>query len=392
MPYTVAEITRKIKEQLETAFSSVQVEGEISNFSRPASGHCYFTLKDDRSQIRCVLWRSSAARLRFEPSDGMQVVCRGAVEVYAPRGSYQLMVRSMQPGGEGALQKALRELQARLAAEGLFDPRRKRELPEFPERIAVVTSPTAAALADFLEVLRRRWPLANVLISPTRVQGAGSANEIAHAIKRMAFLADRVDLIVVTRGGGSLEDLWSFNEEAVVRAIAASPIPVVSAIGHEIDVTLSDLAADVRALTPSEAAELATPHIREVATALHVVQRRIRTAMQSAIHDRQRRLVEIENRPVLRDPRAIVRQHAQQLDECDARLNRSIRETLLSPAQRVGELAARLGALNPLAVLARGYSITTDENGKPISNSEDAKPGDVIRTRLQKGEIESRVL
>lgn len=389
--HSVAELTKKIRQQLETEFSSVRVEGEISNFSRPASGHCYFTLKDSSSQIRCVLWRSAAARLRFELADGLKVSCRGAIEVYAPRGTYQLMVRSMQPSGEGALQKALRELQAKLAEEGLFDPRRKRQLPEFPERIAVVTSPTAAALTDFLEVLRRRWPLASVLISPTRVQGAGSANEIAQAIRRISNLKIPPETIVVTRGGGSLEDLWSFNEEVVVRAIASSPIPVVSAVGHEIDVTLADLAADVRALTPSEAAELCSPHIREVETAFQFASQRMHSAVGRLVERCSQQVTQLEATAALSDPYFSVGRHLQQTDELETRLQHAISKRVDSQLHSLSELAGRLAALNPRAVLARGYSITTDEKGKPIFNSNELKSGDTVHTQLAEGKIKSVV-
>ncbi len=243
---SVSQLTAEIKDLLESAYPEVWVSGEISNFSRPQSGHCYFTLKDDEAQIRAVMWRMTAARVRFDLEDGLEVVCRGALDVYAPRGSYQLVVQQIEPKGLGALEQALRKLRARLAAEGLFDPGRKRPLPRFPRRIAVVTSPTGAAVRDFLEVLRRRWRGADVLVVPVRVQGEGSAAEIAAAIQMVNRLATPVDVLVVARGGGSLEDLWSFNEEIVVRAIHASQVPVVSGVGHEIDVTLADLVADVR--------------------------------------------------------------------------------------------------------------------------------------------------
>ena len=230
---------------MEVSFGSVWVAGEISNLARPQSGHCYLTLKDDQAQIRCALWRNAAARVRFDLHDGLEVVCRGRIDVYAPRGTYQLIIESIEPKGMGALELALRQLREKLAREGLFDPRRKRPLPPFVRRIAVVTSPTGAAIHDFLQVLGRRWRGADVIVVPTRVQGDGAAAEIAAAIAMANRLPLAIDCLVVTRGGGSLEDLWAFNEEAVVRAIHASRIPVISAIGHEIDVTLADLVADV---------------------------------------------------------------------------------------------------------------------------------------------------
>ena len=261
---TVSELTGQIKELLEEGLPAVWVAGEISNMSRPQSGHVYLTLKDDRAQIRAVLWRSTALQLRFALADGLDVICRGTIDVYAPRGSYQLVIRQIEPQGEGALQLALRQLKAKLAAEGLFDENRKRPLPRYPRRVAFVTSPTGAAIRDFLEVIGRRWRGLDVLVIPARVQGEGAAAEIAAGIRAANRLAHRPDVLVVGRGGGSLEDLWCFNEEVVVRAIVASEIPVVSAVGHEIDVTLADFAADRRALTPSEAAELVVPDREEL--------------------------------------------------------------------------------------------------------------------------------
>ena len=257
-PLTVSQLTLRIKQTLEAEFASVWVSGELSDVSRPQSGHVYLTLKDENAQVRGVIWRSVASRLAFDLQDGQQVVCRGDIDIYPPRGVYQLIIRQVEPLGVGALQLALRKLHQRLAAEGLFDPGRKRPLPRFPRRIAFVTSPTGAAVRDFLEVLRRRWRGASVLIIPAKVQGEGAAQDLVRGIRLANSLAEPPDVLVVGRGGGSLEDLWCFNEEPVVRAIHASRIPVVSAVGHEIDVTLSDLVADVRALTPSEAAALAS--------------------------------------------------------------------------------------------------------------------------------------
>ncbi|PHR87699.1 MAG: exodeoxyribonuclease VII large subunit, partial [Blastopirellula sp.] len=256
---SVSQLTQLVKGTLEMAFPSVWVSGEISNLAQPRSGHVYLTLKDDNAQIRGVMWKGTASRLSFDLEDGQQVICRGEIDVYAPRGSYQLVIREVEPQGLGALQLALKKLQQKLQTEGLFDPDHKKPLPKFPKTIAMVTSPTGAAIRDFLEVLRRRWPGVRVIVIPAKVQGQGAAKEIAAGIKQANQLAERPDVMVVGRGGGSLEDLWCFNEEVVVRAIFASEIPVISAVGHEIDVTLSDMVADRRALTPSEAAELVVP-------------------------------------------------------------------------------------------------------------------------------------
>src|SRR4029077_1511347 len=275
---TVSQLTARIKNSLEGAFPSVWVAGEVSNFSRPQSGHSYFTLKDDQAQIRAVMWRSATGRLKFDLADGLDVICHGHIDVYAPRGSYQLVVDELQPKGVGALELALRKLREKLSAEGLFDVARKRKLPAFPRRVAFVTSPTGAAIHDFLQVLRRRWRGVDVLVIPARVQGEGAANEIVAGIRLANRVSPRPDVLVVGRGGGSLEDLWSFNEEPVVRAIAASKIPTVSAVGHEIDVTLADLVADVRALTPSEAAERIVPAAEEIGARVRAYHQRLRHA------------------------------------------------------------------------------------------------------------------
>jgi len=269
---SVSEFTARLKQLLEESFPEVWVVGEISGLARPASGHIYFTLKDDQAQLRAVVWRSTARRLGFELEDGLEVVCGGYLEVYAPRGTYQLIVEQVEARGMGALERAFRRLYERLSREGLFDRQRKRPLPPLVRRIAVVTSPTGAAIRDFLQVLSRRWAGADVLIVPSRVQGEGAAEELAAAVAAVNRLRPAPDCLVLARGGGSLEDLWAFNEEVLLRAIVASRVPVVSAVGHEIDVTLSDLAADVRALTPSEAAELLAPEAEELLARLRETQ------------------------------------------------------------------------------------------------------------------------
>src|SRR3954462_7886448 len=265
---SVSQLSQLIEGTLESAFQSVWVSGEVSEVSRPHSGHVYFTLRDEAAQMKAVIWRSVASRLRFQLEDGQQVICHGDLDVYPPRGTYQLVVRQVEPEGLGALQLAFKQLQARLAAEGLFEPARKRPLPLFPQRVGFVTSPSGAAIRDFLQVAARRFHGVEILVIPARVQGDGAAVEIARGIELANRLQPPLDCLVVGRGGGSLEDLWSFNEEIVVRAIHASQIPVVSAVGHEIDVTLADLVADIRALTPSEAAERVIPSAAELTARL----------------------------------------------------------------------------------------------------------------------------
>jgi len=389
---SVAQLTGLIKDVLEGTFPEVWVAGEISNFSRPQSGHCYFTLKDDQAQIRGVLWRTAAARTPFELHDGLEVVCRGGIDVYAPRGSYQLVVREIQPRGIGALELALRRLRDKLAAEGLFAPERKRPLPRFPRRIAFVTSPTGAAVRDFLEVLRRRWHDVQVLIVPVRVQGEGAAEEIARGIQAVNRLATPVDVLVVGRGGGSLEDLWAFNEEIVVRAIHASRIPVVSAVGHEIDVTLSDLVADVRALTPSEAAERVLPAVEEVRAALADRQGRLSAALRHRAVAARARLDAMSASRAFRCPFDRVRELARQIDERGAAATRAIERRLERARERIELTAARLESLSPLSVLGRGYSLTQRaDDGTIVHAANELHPGDLLRTRLARGEALSRV-
>jgi exodeoxyribonuclease VII large subunit len=392
---SVSQLTMFLKELVETAFPSVWVCGEISNLTRPQSGHCYLTLKDDQAQIKAVIWRTTAGRLRFEPHDGLDVICRGRVEVYPPRGQYQLVIEEIQPKGMGALELALRQLREKLGKEGLFDPARKRPLPTFPRRIAFVTSPTGAAARDFLQVLSRRWRGASVLIIPARVQGDGAAAEIAAGIaaaNRLSGTSLAVDVLVVGRGGGSLEDLWAFNEEIVVRAIAASRLPVVSAVGHEIDVTLADLAADVRALTPSEAAERIVPSADDVQQSLAVRQRRLQVALRRRAAEARQRLDRLASNRVFRRPFDRLLASSRELDAYSTRFARAIRERLLQLRQRTVAIAAHLESLSPLGVLSRGYSLTTRlADGGLIDDTALLSPGDQIRTRFARGETVSRV-
>jgi exodeoxyribonuclease VII large subunit len=389
---SVADLSALIKETLETQFPSVWVAGEISNLARPQSGHVYLTLKDEKAQVRAVLWRGTAQRVRFDLADGQQVVCCGNIDVYPPRGSYQLVIRQIEPLGEGALQLALRQLRERLAAEGLFADEHKKALPRFPRRIAFVTSPTGAAIRDFLEVLRRRWRGVDVLVIPARVQGAGAAGEIAAGIRAANRLTLRPDVLVVGRGGGSLEDLWCFNEEEVVRAIFASDIPVVSAVGHEIDVTLSDLVADVRALTPSEAGELIVPSGQELLASLDAHQDRLSASIRNLVASARMRLDALAHRRVLRQPFEAIHDRGQRLDELQLRAERAIQLKHDRSAERLHALAGRLEALSPLAVLSRGYSVTLRTNdGELVRDASRLEVGERITTRLANGSVVSRV-
>lgn len=389
---TVAQLTAQIKSLVEDRFPSVWVAGEISNFSRPQSGHCYFTLKDDAAQIRAVIWRGTAARLKTQLGDGMEIVCRGRLDVYPPRGSYQLVVEQLQAQGLGALELALRKLRDKLAKEGLFDASRKRSLPPFPRRIGFVTSPTGAAIRDFLEVMRRRWQGIEVFVIPTRVQGDGAAREIAEGLQLAAQIRPALDLVVVGRGGGSLEDLWCFNEEPVVRAIAASPIPTISAVGHEIDVTLADLAADVRALTPSEAAERAVPSAEEAVATIGALGTRLQRGVENYTAALRRRLDALATRPAVARPLDAVGHLARRVDDLSSRLHRSARVDHQRRHAEIAAVAGKLGSLSPLAVLGRGYSLTQRAtDGRLVTDARQLERGDQIVTQLGRGIVESVV-
>ncbi|MCA9218875.1 MAG: exodeoxyribonuclease VII large subunit [Planctomycetales bacterium] len=389
---SVTQLNTLIKEVLAETFPLVWVSAELSDVAKPRSGHIYLTLKDESSQIKGVIWRNTAARLPFQLEDGQHVICAGSLDVYPPRGTYQLVIREIEPQGVGALQLAFRQLHAKLAAEGLFDAERKRSLPRIPRRVTVVTSPTGAAVRDFLEVLRRRWQGIEVLIVPTRVQGAGAAAEIARAIRVAHRMEPRPDAIVITRGGGSLEDLWCFNEEEVVRAVSTSPIPTISAVGHEIDVTLCDLAADVRALTPSEAAERLVPSREEVLAMLDSLGKRMVVSLRGrAVTARQRLDALARRRPFVR-PFDLIHDRARRLDELEQRTERAFGRRLERLDDRLVALAARLDGLSPLRVLRRGYSVTQRAaDGQVVRDASDVGVGDEILTRLAAGSVRSRV-
>ena len=387
---TVSELTREIKDQLESHYPDVWVTGEISNCRPARSGHVYLTLKDDQSQISAVIWRSTAARLKFDLADGLEVVARGGVEVYLPRGQYQLVIKQLTPKGVGALELAFRQLQERLSTEGLFDAERKQPIPRFPRRIALVTSPTGAAVRDMLQVITRRWPAVEIVLLPVRVQGAGAAEEIARAIELVPALP-RVDVVIAGRGGGSLEDLWAFNEEIVARAIAECPIPLVSAVGHEIDVSIADLVADVRALTPSEAGELVVPHRDEFVASLAAVRTRLTGALQQRAQRARGLLAGLASRPVLVRPHGRIRELAGRVDELQRRIDHAVRATTRSNRDRLGTAAAALQALSPLEVLGRGYSVTHTTDGDVVRNTGQLEIGTRISTTLADGRVTSRV-
>ncbi|MDA7874486.1 exodeoxyribonuclease VII large subunit [Rhodopirellula sp.] len=390
-PVSVSELTGHVKAILEGTFPSICVEGEISDLTKPRSGHLYFTLKDEHSQIRGVIWRSTAARMTTQLKEGQSVLCFGDVEVYGARGTYSLVVRKVQTQGLGPLQQAFLELKQKLNAEGLFAAERKRQLPRFPKRLGVVTSPSGAAIRDFLKAAAQRWPGVEILIIPTLVQGQGASESIARAINDAQKFTPSLDTLVVTRGGGSLEDLWCFNEEQVVRAIAQCKIPTISAVGHEVDVTLCDLAADVRALTPTDGATCALPDRDLVVRSLGDLRSRLHRVARNGIATRRNRLDSLQTRSILKRPHELVQRRFRQLDDLDARGRKAMFTRMQLNKAKLAKAAATLSALSPLNVLSRGYSVTLDSDDNTIQNPTQVQPGDIIRSRVEYGDIESVV-
>ncbi len=440
--FRVAEITALIREQLESGFAEVWVQGEISNFRKPSSGHFYFTLKDEGASLRAVMFRFQNLYLRFRPEDGMEVLCRGRISIYDQRGEYQLLVDQMEPVGVGALQVKFEQLKAGLEKEGLFDQSRKRPIPEYPDRIAIITSPTGAAIRDMIRVFSSKETAVDILIIPSRVQGEGAAEELAKALDaanrpKVSRPRDRkpLELVILARGGGSLEDLWAFNEEVLARAIARSALPVLSAVGHEIDFTISDFTADGRAPTPTAAAELiatekgllrekvkdireriirAIYHEHEIAgERLHWLARSIpdprrdienellrvddvfwkmERAVNRMLSPWDSRLQEIERGLSLQHPRARYKDAAYELEKMDSSLARAVRARLDLEVTRLEQGVGRLDALSPLATLSRGYSIARrPDTGMIISDSAQAGIGDLLELLLSRGRLECEV-
>jgi len=379
-----------MKEVIETALPQCVVEGELSNCRRSPSGHWYLTLKDDEAEISAVIWKSTAQRLKFVPADGLKVLATGSLQVYVTRGTCQFSISRLQPQGTGALELAFRQLRERLAAEGLFESSRKRPIPRIPRRIALVTSPTGAAVRDMIQVITRRWPPADIVIVPVRVQGEGAAEDIARALG-MVHRIPGVDVVITGRGGGSLEDLWCFNTELVARAVVACKLPVISAVGHEIDVSISDLVADRRALTPSEAGELVVPAAEELRQSLRQTAERFRRNLLMKVERCRLQLAALESRAVLQRPENLLLQRRQDCDLLGERLTRSLQLQLERRRHQLAKLAASLQALSPLHVLARGYSLTQTVTGHVIQSSSDVQPGDQLLTRLRSGRIQSIV-
>ena len=387
---SVSDLVNAFKEVVETALPPCTVEGEISNCRRSPAGHWYLTLKDEQSEIGAVIWRSAAQKIRFDPRDGMKCLATGSLQVYVAKGTCQFVISRLMPQGIGELELAFRQLRDKLSAEGLFDESRKRPIPRIPRRIALVTSPGSAAVRDMIQVITRRWPPARIVVVPVRVQGDGAAEEIAKALKLVHRIPD-VDVVITGRGGGSLEDLWCFNTEIVARAVAACRIPVIAAVGHEIDVSIADLVADRRALTPSEAGELVVPSARDLQDSLLQTAQRMRQTLRDRLDRARLRLSTIEARSVIQRPMSLVDQKRLDCESLSERAVTAVRLMTERKGRDLSEFAASLQALSPLKVLSRGYSLTQKSDGTLLRSAASVAPGETLTTRLASGLVRSAV-
>lgn len=391
---TVSELTREIRSQLEDNFETVRVEGEISGLKRHTSGHVYFTLKDEGAVLSSVLWKGNAARIQI-PRDGERVIAGGRISLFEPRGAYQLIVSTLKPVGEGDLGRRYEELRRKLEAEGLFDPAHKRNFPAYPFRIAVITSSTGAVLQDIRNVLSRRSPHLEVLLIPSPVQGAEAVPGLLQALARLELLSGtdfEPEAVIVARGGGSIEDLWAFNDEEVVRAVAGCPWPVISAIGHETDFTLCDFAADLRAPTPSAAAELVAPHREALLEELSAWKERMSEALLSTLERKKERLELLASRPCLKRPRQMLERPLQRLDWLEERLHAALSRRSERDSARLSSLAGRLDALSPLKVLSRGFAAAEGTDGRILTSAKSLAKDQELRVRFADGAVLARIL
>ncbi|MFH1594464.1 MAG: exodeoxyribonuclease VII large subunit [Candidatus Omnitrophota bacterium] len=387
--YTVSELTKNIRFVLEEAFGNIWVDGEVSNFVKHSSGHMYFSIKDENSVLSCVFFRHANSKLNFEIKNGMRILCYGKISVYDKRGQYQFYPQRVEPKGVGALQIAFEQLKEKLFKEGLFDESHKREIPYLPQRVGVITSPTGAAIRDILNVAERRFSNIEIILNPVAVQGDFAKNEISAAIDSFNTFRN-IDVIILGRGGGSLEDLWPFNEEVVARAVYNSKIPIISAVGHEIDWTISDFVADFRAPTPSAAAELIIPKKEDLIERIKGLSERMNVALTSQLDFLSERLSAIKDRYVFREPLNIITQYEQRIDSLAEDLALKGGFMLKAKKETLSALAGKLGALSPLGVLSRGYSITR-RGDQIIKDVKDLKKKELINTRVERGEIISRI-
>jgi len=389
--YTVSEITKYIRVILEDSFPGVWIEGEISNFILHTSGHMYFSLKDANSVLKCAMFKRANMGLKFRPKDGMKVLCFGKLSVYEARGDYQLIAEEIEPKGVGALQLAFQQLKEKLQKEGLFDEAHKIQIPHLPTAIGIVTSPTGAAIRDILNIARRRFSNVEIIINPVKVQGTDAKNEIAAAVREFNKM-NNVDVIIVARGGGSLEDLWPFNEEVVVRAVYDSELPVISAVGHEIDFTICDFVADLRAPTPSAAAELVLPRKDDLISQINTALLRLKNSLSGIVDTLSGRLASLRGSYALRQPMNMITQHVQEVDDLKKAMALGVDHIVKMRGESFGRVTGKLEALNPLSILNRGYSVTTKLPSREIvKNSAALAKGDIIETKFGQGIVKSKI-
>ena len=390
--WSVTELTRYLRELLEAdeQLQDVWVQGEVSNFSRPASGHIYFTLKDASASLRCVMWRTAARSQALLPHEGDAVRVHGIISVYEAGGQYQLYADMIRPAGEGVLYQEFLRLKDRLEAEGLFEPARKRSVPEWPRRIGIVTSASAAALRDILNTLQRRYPLVEVILAPTPVQGSEAPQGIVDALQSLNKIVSP-DVIILARGGGSIEDLWAFNDERVARAIIESKAPVITGIGHETDFTIADFVSDLRAPTPTAAAELSTPNRYDLQSAILDAEQRLERTLQSSVDNQRWTVGKLGERLRLQSPRWRILSSRQQLDELLRRASLAVRHFLTLQQARSNSLEQRLSVLSPTSILDRGYAVVSHTDGRPVRSVAQVASGDALKVRVSDGEFPARV-
>lgn len=390
---SISELTEYIKTVLnkDPILQNVTVRGELSNFYHHSSGHLYFTMKDSNSQLKCVMFRSNARRVKFEPENGMNLIATGSISIYPARGEYQLYVNDLQPDGIGALHLAFEQLKKKLKKEGLFDKEAKKPIPKLPRRIGVITSPTGAAVRDIISVIQRRFPHVEIVVAPALVQGEGAKASLVRSIELLQRDEEDIDVLIIGRGGGSIEDLWGFNEELVARAIYHCSIPVISAVGHETDFTIADFVADLRAPTPSAAAELAVGNFEELKRYLDTMENRLEHSLKSRVDNLKERLTRLKSHPIFQRPEEVFLKSWQQVDDLERRLHQSMKNQVNLTREKTMSYIKQLESLSPLNVLKRGYSVSEKFDGQVLKSIDDVEPGEKIKVRLSDGELKATI-
>ena len=385
---SVSELTSQLKKLIESNFSNIWIQGEISNFKHHSSGHMYFTLKDQGAELRCVMFRGFNQEIHFKPEDGMDVILQGKITVYEPRGQYQLMVQNMEPAGIGTLFLAFEALKKQLQSEGLFDNLLKKELPQFPKKVGIITSQTGAAFKDMVQILNRRAPYVDIVLRPTLVQGINAANDIVEGIKEVSLI-DNIDVLIIGRGGGSLEDLWAFNEEEVARAIVACKIPIISAVGHETDITISDMVADLRAPTPSAAAEIVAPSVKDLKQKINQQRNILFKQFQFKVNKIWQRFDHLTERHAVQKPQSIIQRQKEKIDSLSNGLLLKMNHLFTLSKTKAFAINKELNILNPSDILKRGYSIIYDTDGVIIRKGSDLKENDFFEAQIGQDRIEA---